>query len=72
MINPIKIFINFLAKVLSKIKCNCHSDCCSVDCSSISSEDYKQIMLAAYQMASQNQPQPPPLQPVSYVRTTTI
>lgn len=54
MINPIKIIINFLAKVLSKVKCKCHSDCCSLDCDSISAEEYKEIMLEALKLAQMN------------------
>lgn len=50
MINPLKIFLNFIARLLSKIKCKCNSSCCACQCDSISAEEYRDIMIAAIQM----------------------
>lgn len=52
--NIVKLVINFIAKLLSKIKCKCHSDCCAIDCDSMSAEEYRDIMIAALMMANKN------------------
>ena len=54
MKNPFLTLFSALGRMFSKIKLKCHSSCCEFNCDSISAEEYRDIMIAAYQLAAQN------------------
>jgi len=54
MKNPLTIIFSALGRMFSKIKLKCHSSCCEFNCDSISAEEYRDIMIAAYQLAANN------------------
>lgn len=65
--NPLATVFNGIAKILSKIKLKCHSSCCQCDCDSISSEEYADIIKAAYALSLHNYHEPGQLPRVTLI-----